>query len=84
MARSLQDPRYRAVVERLVEIRHELGIGQRELAERLGKARSFVSKVETFEIRLDVIQLLDWHRALEGNEPAFLSDVAQIARKKRK
>lgn len=72
MRNSLQDSRYRAVITRLVAIRDELDINQRELARRLGRSRSFVGKVETFEHRLDPVQLVDWLRALGVSERKFL------------
>jgi transcriptional regulator with XRE-family HTH domain len=72
---SLRDPRYRAVIARLVEIRNELEISQRELAESLGQSRSFVSKVEIYERRMDFVQLVEWLRALEVDERKFLSEM---------
>jgi len=59
----------------LVEIRDELGLSQRELAERLGQSRSYVSKVEIFERRMDFVQLVEWLRALGVDERKFLSDM---------
>lgn len=75
MRNSLRDPRYRAVISRLVDERHRLDVSQRELADRLGQSRSFVSKVEIFERRLDFVQLVDWSRALELDERKFLADL---------
>lgn len=37
---------------------------QVELARLLNKPQSYVSKVEILEIRLDVIELLDWLKVL--------------------
>lgn len=75
MRNSLRDARYRAVITRLVEARHELDVSQRELAERLGQSRSYVSKVEIFERRMDFVQLVDWLRALGLEERKFLVDM---------
>lgn len=75
MRNSLRDARYRAVIARLVELRHDLEINQRELAERLGQSRSYVSKVEIFERRLDFVQLVDWLRALGIDERKFLTEM---------
>lgn len=85
MRNSLRDPRYRAVISRLIEIRDELDLSQRELAERLGQSRSYVSKVEIFERRMDFVQLVEWLRALGVDERKFLSDmVRDIPVQKRK
>jgi transcriptional regulator with XRE-family HTH domain len=72
---SLRDSRYRAVISRLVQERNALDVSQRELAARLGQSRSFVSKVEIFERRLDFVQLVDWVRALQLNERAFITQL---------
>ena len=64
----LQDPRYRAIIDRLVELRNDAGISQRDLAERLGEPRSYVSKAENYERGLDFVQIVDWIRALGVDE----------------
>lgn len=56
-------------------MRDELDISQRELAERLGQSRSYVSKVEIFERRMDFVQLVEWLRALGADERRFLADM---------
>jgi transcriptional regulator with XRE-family HTH domain len=70
----------------LIDLRHELDVSQRSLALRLGQSRSFVSKVEIFERRLDFVQLVDWLRALEVDERRFLmellKDIPAIKRKR--
>ncbi len=75
MRNSLRDSRYRAVISRLVDERHRLDVSQRELADRLSQSRSFVSKVEICERRLDFVQLVDWMRALDLDERKFLTEV---------
>lgn len=48
----------------LREIRHEAGLTQTELAARIGKDQTFVSKCESGERRVDIIELLDICRAV--------------------
>ena len=48
---------YQAFLKRLVKARHDAGYLQEEVAKRLGKSHSFVSKCELGERRLDVIEL---------------------------
>lgn len=62
---------YKAALDVLIEARRELGLSQRDLADRLGKPRSFVSKVENRERRLDIIEFIGWARAL-GLEASLL------------
>lgn len=76
MANTLRDPRYRSVVSRLVALRKEAELSQREMAERLGQPQSYVAKVELHERRLDIDQLIEWIRALGVNEREFLLELA--------
>jgi transcriptional regulator with XRE-family HTH domain len=48
---------YRRMLERLREARLAAGLTQAQVAKRLGKPQSFVSKVELGERRLDPIEL---------------------------
>ena len=53
-ARSL---RYREFLERLRSARDDTGLTQVEVAQQLGKPQSFVSKCESGERRVDVVEL---------------------------
>jgi transcriptional regulator with XRE-family HTH domain len=48
----------------LKELRQSAGLRQQDLAERLGRPQSFVSKYESGERRLDVVDLIAVCRAL--------------------
>lgn len=61
--RSIYDPRYQDLIKKLIELRESKNVTQVELAQRLGKPQSYVSKVEILERRLDVIELMDWLNA---------------------
>jgi transcriptional regulator with XRE-family HTH domain len=58
-------PSYGAAIQVLIQTRKELGLSQRDLAERLKKPRSFVSKIENRERRLDFVEFLAVARAME-------------------
>ena len=53
----LSSPDYKAMVEKLKQARQEAGLHQAEVAERLGKPQSYVSKVERAERRIDPPEL---------------------------
>ena len=53
--RSIHDPRYQGLIKKLIELRESKNVTQVELARRLNKPQSYVSKVEILERRLDVI-----------------------------
>ncbi len=59
MTRSRQTPRYQRLLELLIAARGDAGLSQVGLARRLGKPQSYVSKFESGERRLDVVELLD-------------------------
>jgi len=64
-SKGFQDERYRALVERLVARRKELGFSQADLADRIGNHQQFVGRYEIGERRLDVVEFVDIARALE-------------------
>lgn len=59
---SAYSPRYQAFLERLRAARLEAGLTQQQVARRLKKAQSFVSKCETGERRVDVVELAEFAR----------------------
>ena len=58
------DPFYIEFIARLRNVRKARKLSQRQLGEKLGKAQTFVSKVETCERRIDVIEAAKWCIAL--------------------
>ena len=69
----------------LVEVRKSRNLTQVELAARLQRPQSFVSKYERGERRLDVIEFLEVARALDIDPAGFLNDLSSAIpnRKKR-
>jgi transcriptional regulator with XRE-family HTH domain len=84
LAKSLTDPRYRAMVDQLVALRHETGLTQRVVADRLGVVQAYVWKVEKYQQRLDPLQLVEWLRAIGADEKKFLIDVVASVPSRRK
>ena len=64
LSKGFQDPRYRDLIGALVRQRKSIGFSQETLAGRLSKHQQFVSRYETGERRLDVIEFIDIARAL--------------------
>lgn len=58
------DPLYIEFIASLRHARKRRNLSQQQLGERLGKEQTFVSKVETCERRLDVIEATKWCAAL--------------------
>ena len=64
MNKTIFDKRYKTMINSLVSIREKQGISQRELANKLGRVHSYIGRIETFERRLDVVDLINISRAL--------------------
>ena len=52
------------MINSLILIRKKSGISQRDLAVKLNRAHSYIGRIETFERRLDVVDLINISRAL--------------------
>ena len=71
MPSSIFTQRHQEFIAFVASARKAAGVTQAELAERLGRPQSFVSKVERGERRLDVIEFCQVAEAL-GHDPARL------------
>ena len=67
--------RYELFQKALVAARLEKGLTQSDVAGRLGKPQSFVSKYETGERRLDVVEFLEVCDALAVTHQSILRQV---------
>ena len=72
---TIYDPRYIKLIEHLASIRSTKKITQQQLAKKLDQEQSFVSKVESIDRRLDIIELYDWLAALEYDHKQFFQDI---------
>jgi transcriptional regulator with XRE-family HTH domain len=70
--RDIQDGRYNSVIEMLRSARVGAKLSQTALAAKLGKRQQFVSKYESGERRLDIIEFVDVAIALEVDVLAVL------------
>jgi transcriptional regulator with XRE-family HTH domain len=66
------------MVSHLVEARKAAGLTQQQVADRLKKPQSFVAKVEAGERRLDLIEFLQFTRAL-GADPARIVRAVRVS-----
>ena len=77
MTHPLHDPGHRRIAAILVELRKQRGLLQQDVADRLERTQGFVSKVESGARRLDLIELLDFLRALEADPHTFVDAVLE-------
>lgn len=77
--KSLHATEYKKFLDYMVAARKESGFTQQQLAERLGKPQSFVSKYESGERRLDILEFLDVCKVLSVS-PVSIIERLECAR----
>jgi len=70
-----QDPRYEKLQLLLRDLRKKQGIRQQELAERLGRPQSYVSKYEGGERNIDLIELIDVAKSIDLDPAVVISEL---------
>jgi transcriptional regulator with XRE-family HTH domain len=70
--KTLSSPLYRQFLVLMREARDQAGLSQVQLAERLGRPQSFISKYESGERRLDVAEFIEICRALDVSATKLL------------
>jgi transcriptional regulator with XRE-family HTH domain len=75
---------YQALLARLAAARRAAGLSQAEVARRLDRPQSFVSKYERGERRLDVVELIEVCRALELDAASLVSELAATRDQRRR
>jgi len=67
MATAKFSPAYDRLRALLIEAREDAGLRQLDVARRLRRHQSYVSKIESGERRLDVVELLELAKILEAD-----------------
>ena len=75
MSKSIYTEEYRVFLERLRKARSEAGLTQTQVARLLQQHQSFISKCESGERRIDVIELAAFARIYQKPLDYFLQDV---------
>jgi transcriptional regulator with XRE-family HTH domain len=78
MPRSSRSPRQARLQELLASRRAAAGLSQEDVARRLRRPQSFVSKYETGERRLDVVELLEVAEAIGFDPRKLIADLVEI------
>jgi transcriptional regulator with XRE-family HTH domain len=78
VTRSVFSPAYRRLREWLIETRRARGVSQTELAAILGRQKSFISKYERGERRLDFVEALEIADALEADACALVTELRRL------
>lgn len=76
--KTIFDPKYKKMIESLKSIRIKQGISQRDLANKLGMAHSYIGRSETCERRLDILDLINILRALNLTNAEIMKFLQQL------
>lgn len=83
MARPIHSPAYREFLRRLRHARERTGLTQVEVAEALGRPQSYVSKCESGERRVDIVELAEFAAIYSVSISDFVSEPAEKPRRQR-
>ena len=71
----LYDQRYAVLRQVLQDLRHHAHLTQEELAKKLGRGQSYVSKIERGERYLDVLEFILWCEACNAVPESAISKI---------
>lgn len=72
MPKTIYSKDHKYIVERLKKARLDAGLGQVKTAKLLGKTQSYVSKVESGQRRIDIVQLKEFTRIYKKSVNHFI------------
>ena len=75
MARAVHSATYKAFLVKLRQARRDVGLSQREVAQALDKPQSYVSKCESGERRVDVVELQAFAALYRRSIESFLPEL---------
>ncbi len=81
MTSSIFTKKYEIFKELLIEHRKNAGLTQQNLAELIDKPQSYISKYESGERRLDLIEFIDVAEALHVDKYQFIKELEKRASK---
>lgn len=76
--KTIFDPKYKMMIESIKTLRTQQGVSQRELAKRLEQTHCYVGRIETFERRLDIIDLINILKALELTDKEIIKFLEKL------
>lgn len=79
MAEGIHERRYLAAIAALRAARRDKRLTQADMGQRLGQRQQFVSKYESGERRLDIIEFIDVATALGVDWVAVLTTVSRLS-----
>lgn len=72
MTKTIYSKDHKYIVEQLKKARQKAGLDQQKVAKLIGKTQSHVSKIESGQRRIDVVQLKEFARIYKKPADYFL------------
>lgn len=72
MGKAIYSDDHKYLVERLRKARDEAGLGQTKVAKLLGRTQSYISKVESGQRQIDIVELKQFARIYKKGLDYFL------------
>jgi len=72
MSKTIYSKEHKYIVEQLKKAREETGLSQEQVAKILNKTQSYISKIESGQRKVDVIQLKEFAKIYKKNLDFFL------------
>ncbi len=72
MSKIIYSKDHKYLVEQLKKARIEKGLDQADVAKKLGKTQSYISKIESGQRRIDVIQLKEFAKIYKKKLDYFI------------
>ena len=73
MKKTIYSQEHKDIVERLKQARKEASLEQIEVAKKLGRTQSFISKLESGQRRIDLVQLKAFAKLYKKKIEYFIS-----------
>ncbi len=73
MKKTIYSKEHKYIVEKLIQARKEAELSQIDIAKRLGTTQGFISKIESGQSRIDLVQLKEFAKLYKKNLDYFIS-----------
>lgn len=73
ISKSIFTEDHKIIVKKLKQARFEIGLDQKQVAHKLRKSQSYVSKIESGQRRIDVIQLKSFAKIYKKDLKYFIN-----------
>ena len=72
--KTIYSEQYKTIVQNLKEARLKQGLTQKDVAKHFGVGQSFISKLESAQYRLDILQLQEFAKLYKRPLTSFLKE----------